>query len=526
MIRRPKLAAIAALNSAYLSAELFLEANGSSQTSGAGAGRERSDHSIEVHGRQTLSSAETIETTPTPEAETSLQTTEGETALEHEGHDHDGHDHSHDGHNHQPGPVLNPECVREVRIEAPVEEVDKAFARVLKEYKRHARIPGFRAGKVPEGVVRRRFAEQIKKDVVEQLLPERFQAAIASAGVTPVSQPQLTGLTLEEGKPLEGAAMFEVVPAFSLDGYQDVTVPKPTVEATEEDFQNELKQLRESRATVEPVEEDRALVDGDWAQIRYSGLVQDAEDAPALEGQDSLVEIGGAETLPAFTEALRGAKAGQELQVEVVYPVDYTEANLAGKTVAYKLEVQAIKKRVLPELTDEFATELGDYENLAALESRIREHLLLTKQRQSEQETREALFHALNERFPFPVPESLVQQQVDARLDRGLRALASQGMNPDMMRKLDFTRLRAAQRDSAINEVKTSLLLDRIADQEQIAVSDEELDHELYMASLQQREPIETLRARLTEDGGLARIREQLRREKTASLLYQRLPAA
>ena len=473
-----------------------------------------------------LSSAEIIETTPTPEAATSLQTTEGETALEHESHVHEHDGHSHDGHNHQPGPVLNPECIREVKIEAPVEEVDKAFARVLKEYKRHARIPGFRAGKVPEGVVRRRFAEQIKKDVVEQLLPERFQAAIASAGLTPVSQPQLTGLILEEGKPLEGAAVFEVVPAFSLDGYQDVTVPKPTVEATEEDFQNELKQLRESRATVEPVDEDRALVDGDWAQIRYSGVVQDAADAPELEGQDSLVEIGGAETLPAFTEALRGAKAGQELQVEVVYPADYTEANLAGKTVAYKLEVQAIKKRVLPELTDEFATELGDYENLAALETRIREHLLLTKQRQSEQETREALFHALNERFPFPVPESLVQQQVDARLDRGLRALASQGMNPDMMRKLDFTRLRAAQRDSAINEVKTSLLLDRIADQEQIAVSDEELDHELYMASLQQREPIETLRARLTEDGGLARIREQLRREKTASLLYQRLPAA
>ncbi len=480
-----------------------------------------------------LSSAETVENTSSPDASTSLPSPEGELQTqaphEHEGHDHDGHDHaghdhSHEDHTH--GPVLNPDCVREVKIEAPVEEVDKAFARVLKEYKKHARIPGFRAGKVPESVVKRRFAEQIRKDVVESLLPERFQAAIADAGVTPVSQPQLTNLTLEEGKPLEGAAVFEVVPPFSLDGYQDVTVPRPVVEATEEEFQNELKQLRESRATVEPVDEDRPLVDGDWAQITYHGEVQDEDGVPPLEGQDSLVEVGGAETLPAFSEALRGARVGQELKVETVYPADYTEAKLAGKTVAYTLEVKAIKKRNLPELNDEFAQELGEYENLSALETRIREHLLSSKQRQSEQETREKLFRALNERFPFPVPESLVQQQVDARLDRGLRALASQGMNPDMMRKLDFTRLRAAQRDSAIDEVKTSLLLDKIADAENVSVSDEEMDKEIYMAALQAREPVETLRARLTEDGSLARIREQLRREKTASLLYQRLPAA
>jgi trigger factor len=477
----------------------------------------------------------TSETTPLIEAETTLEPIESPDHLghDHEGHDHDhdhaghdhsGHDHDHEGHNH--GPALNPECIREVKIEAPVEEVNKAFDGVLREYKKHAKIPGFRAGKVPETVIKRRFAEQIQKDVVESILPQRFQAAIAAAGLVPVSQPQLTNLVLEQGKPLDGTAVFEVVPAFSLDGYKDVTVPKPTVEVTEEEFQQELKQLRESRATVETIEEDRPLVDGDWAEISYSGQVQQEENAPPLEGQDALVEIGGAETLAAFTEALRGAKVGQELQVETVYPADYTENNLAGKTVAYTVTVKAIKKRNLPELNDEFAKELGDYEDLAALETRIREHLKATKERQAEQETREKLFAALNEKFAFPVPESLVQQQVDARLDRGLRALAQQGMNADMMRKLDFGRLRLAQRDSAITEVKTSLLLDRIADAEELSVSDEELDQEIYMAALQQREPVETLKARLTEDGSIARIREQLRREKTASLLYQRLPAA
>jgi trigger factor len=477
-----------------------------------------------------VSSSETIESTPVIEAETTLEPVHADDhdAHDHEGHDHAGHDHSHEGYQHgtPSGPVLNPECVREVKIEAPVEEVDKAFARVLKEYKKYAKIPGFRAGKVPESVVKRRFAEQIKKDVVESLLPERFQAAIAAAGVVPVSQPNLTSLTLEEGKALDGTAVFEVVPAFSIDGYQDVTVPKPAVAVSEEEFQAELKQLRESRATVEPVEEDRALVDGDWAQISYSGQVLELAGAAPIAGQDSLVEIGGAETLPAFTEALRGSKVGQELKVEVTYPADYTENNLAGKTVAYDIQVLGIKKRTLPELNDEFAAELGDYENLAALETRIREHLLASKQRQSEAEVREALLAALIAKYPFPVPESLVQQQVDARLDRGLRALAQQGMNADMMRKLDFGRLRAAQRDSAINEVKTSLLIDRIADAEGVTVSDEEVDREIYLAALQQRESVDALRARLTEDGGLARIREQLRREKTAALLYQRLPAA
>ncbi|HEY9125686.1 MAG TPA: trigger factor [Acidobacteriaceae bacterium] len=473
-----------------------------------------------------MSSAETLENTQ-PEAASATEAHEH--THDHAGHDHD-HDHDHAGHDHVHAPAVNPECVREVKIEAPVEEVDKAFARTLKEYKKYARIPGFRAGKVPESVVRRRFAEQINKDVVEALLPARFQAAIAAASVTPVSQPQLKSLTLEEGKALEGVATFEVVPPFTVDGYQDVVVPKPSVEVTEEEFQQEVKQLLESRSTMEPVEEDRPLVDGDWAQISYSGTVQnqpEGEEAlPPVEGQDSLVEVGGTETLPAFTEALRGSKAGQELKVEVVYPEDYQEAKLAGKTVAYNLEVKAIKKRILPELNDEFAKELGDFENVAALETRIRESLLDRKKQESQQQVREALFAAFVEKYQFPVPESLVQQQIDARLDRGLRALAQQGMSTDMMRKLDFGRLRTAQRDAAINEVKTSLVLDKIADAEQIAVTDEDVDHEILMAALQQREPVEQLRQRLTENGGLARIREQLRREKTAAALYERLPAA
>jgi trigger factor len=474
---------------------------------------------------KTLSSTDTLEKTPPSDLAATAQDHESNhEGHGHEGHDHDGHEHNHD-HVHQNGPVLNPDCTRELVLDVPAAEVTKAYRTVVGKYRKYAKIPGFRAGKVPESVIKRRYATEIRKDVIEGLLPERFNKAVTEVGVRPVGQPQVTELTVEDGAPLHVKAVFEFIPSFSIDGYQSVTVDKPPVEITDEEFQAELAQLRESRATVEPVEEDRVLVDGDWAQITYKGQVEGDSDAAPIAGVDTLVEIGGKDTVEAFTTALRGAKPGQELKAEVIYPADYSESKLAGKTVAYDVEVKAIKKRTLPELDDDFAKELGSYESYADLEERIREHLAARKRRSVEAETKDRLFAALTERYSFPVPESMVQEQIDARLDRGLRALAAQGMDTEQMRKLDFARLRAAQRDSASAEVKTFILLDRIAQEENIAVSDEELEHELQLAALQSREPLDALKVRLTEDGGLARIREQLRREKTASVLYERLPA-
>ena len=473
-----------------------------------------------------MSSTDTLDNNSQSDAAETTNDQSLEHNHDHEGHEHEGHDHEgHDHEGHQHGPVLNPECTRELVLDIPAEEVAKAYKRVVGNYRKYAKIPGFRAGKVPETVIKRRFLSEIKKDVIDGLLPERFNKAVLDLGVKPVGQPQVTELTVDDGEPLHVKAVFEYIPEFSIDGYQSVTVPKPSVEITEEEFQQEMNQLRESRAVVEPVEEDRALVDGDWAQITYKGQIEGDADAAPVAGEDSLVEIGGKDTVEAFTTALRGAKPGQELKAEVIYPVDYAEPKLAGKTVAYDVEVKGIKKRTLPELNDDFAKEIGAYESFADLEGRVREHIAAAKRRSVEGETKDRLFAALMERYTFPVPESLVQEQIDARLERGLRALAAQGMDTEQMRKLDFARLRTAQRDSAIAEVKATVLLDRIAHEENITVSDEEMDHELQMAALQSRESLDTLKARLTEDGGLTRIREQLRREKTASALYERLPA-
>ena len=462
-----------------------------------------------------LSSVDTIENNSEP--------TPADAAHSHEGPDHE-HAHEHP-HEHAHGPVLNPDCTRELVLDVPAEEVSKSFSRVTRNYQKHAKIPGFRPGKVPEAVVKRRFSNEIRKDVIDGLLPERFNQAVRDLGVAPVGQPQVTELTVEDGTPLHVRAVFEFIPAFSIEGYQNVTVPKPAADITEEEVQQELTQLRESRATIEPVEEDRLLVDGDWAQISYTGTIESEPQAAPVAGEDTLVEIGGKETVEAFTTALRGANPGQHINVAAEYPADYPEGNLAGKTVEYAIDVKGIKKRTLPELNDEFAKEVGAFESLGDLENRLRENLANRKRRSVEGETKDKLFAALIERFPFPVPESLVQEQIDARLERGLRALAAQGMDTEQMRKLDFARLRAAQRDSAVAEVKTSLLLERIAHEENVTVSEEELDREIHLAAIQSREPVDSLKVRLTQDGGMARIREQLKREKTAHLLYERLPA-
>jgi trigger factor len=467
--------------------------------------------------------AETTELNPAATAETEP------TEHSHEGHEHEAHAHA------PAQPTLNPECAREVDVEVSADEVSKAFRSVLKRYEKLARIPGFRPGKVPESVLRSRFGASIREEVVEAVVPEHFRAAITQKGLRPVSQPQVTDLQLEEGKPLHFKAAFEVVPEFSVDGYRDVKVDKPDTELTEAEFEAELDRIRDGHSTMEPVTEDRGLADGDWAQISFTGdLDGETSEAPEsgepaspasqpIEGKDVSVEIGGKDTVQAFTDALRGSKPGQELKFEVTYPGDFGQKRLAGKTVAYKVEVKGIQQKVQPELNDAFAKELGSYESLDDFKKKLREHLAADKKHRLLADARNRLVDALVEKFRFPVPESLVQNQIDTRLERGLRALAAQGMRTEDMRKLDFDRLREAQRESAASEVKGTLVLDRIADVENIQISDEEVERELQVISLQTREPLETLRERLKNEGSLARIREQLRREKTGGLLVERL---
>ncbi len=451
---------------------------------------------------------------------------------EHAGHDHGDGEHAGHDHDHEPQATLNPELMREIAVEADADTVAKAFRRVVKKYQKLARIPGFRVGKVPETVIKSRFNKEVRQEVLDELVSERFRMAITEQKLTPVSQPQLTDLMLVEGQPLRFKAAFETKPEIDVAGYDAVLVAKPDTSLTDEEFQAELARVMDQHGTVEPVEEDRPLVDGDWAEIEFKGEIQElatvvgqeAENKPEpITGSDVLLEVGGANTLTAFTEALRGAKVGQEMSFEVTYPADFGERKLAGQTVKYDVTVKAIKKKTFPEKDEEFARQLGDYESWAEFETSLREMAAGRKKDALESQAKDKMLSEMIAKYQFPVPETFVQQQIDARLDRGLRALAQQGMKAEDMRKLDFGRLRAAQRDQAVSEVKASLILDRIAEVEGVTVSEDEMERELLMASLQAREPLETLKARMAEDGSMERMREQMRREKTGTVLFERL---
>jgi len=473
-----------------------------------------------------LTPNETNEMTPATEIEQTEVAVQNETEHTHD-HEHDHHD----------APALNPELTREVVVEAPAEDVTAAFAKVLKTYQKHARIPGFRAGKVPPSMIRSRFGKELRQEVMESLVSDRFRTELEAQKLNPISQPQITELMLVDGQPLRFRASFEILPEFDVTGYDTVKAEKADVTVTDEEYQAELDYLLDQHSIVETVEEERELRDGDWAEIEFKGTVKDLAQTvteeglaststePPITGDDVLVEIAGKNTLPAFTEALRGAKVGQELSAEVVYPADFGEARLAGKTVEYDVTVKAIKKKTPPAQDAEFVQQLGNYESWEDFTTKFRENVAGRKRTSLENAAKEKLVDELVAKFQFPVPESFVQQQIDARLDRGLRALAQQGMPPEEMRKLDFGRLRAAQRDEAVNEVKASMVLDKIAEKEKITVSDADLDRELFILSIQSREPVEQLRERLTKEGNLARIREQMLREKTGTALYEKLSA-
>lgn len=422
-------------------------------------------------------------------------------------------------------------------MEAPATEVDKAYRTVVKRYQKLARIPGFRAGKVPETMIRSRFAKEVRQEVLEALVDQRFRAALAEQPAQPVSQPQVSELFLVEGQPLRFQATFEIAPEFDTAGWDSVSVAKPETTLTEDEYEGELNSVLDHYATVTPVEDDRPLQDGDWAEIGFTGKVQElaqtvgedgleaaSADQP-ITGDDVLLEIGGKNTLQAFTDGLRGTKPGQELSLEVAYPADFGDQRLAGKTVNYDITVKSIKHKDFPERTDEFSKELGAYDSWADFETKLRERAQQRKTDALVDQAKEQLLTSLLSKYNFPLPESFVQQQIDARLERGLRALAQQGMSSDAMRQLDFGRLREAQRDQAMQEVKASMLLDRIAQAENITVSDDELDRELLMLSIQQREPLEALRQRMAQDGTIERMREQIRRERTATFLYEKLAA-
>jgi trigger factor len=413
-------------------------------------------------------------------------------------------------------------CERELAVEVPADVVQKETDALIQQFAKHARLPGFRRGKVPTSVIRARFAEDIKSEVVEKLVPKFFRERVEKEGLTVVSQPKVTDLKLEEGQPLRFKATFEVLPPIEVSGYKEVRAEKPEISVTDDEVEAYLKQLQEQQATFSAIE-GRPLQDGDFAQVSLESRPkgETAEMKPS-KLDDILVHIGGENTVKEFTENLRGANAGEQRTFDVTYGDDYQEERLRGKTLSYSVQIKGIKQKSLPELNDEFAKEVGEFKDLGELKAKIREQMEHEKKHHAEHEAKDKLMDELVRRNDFPVPEALVERQIDLRLERGLRALAAQGMRAEDMKKLDFARLRAGQKEAAAKEVKASLILDRIAEAEKIEVTEEELEKEVQALATQSKQPADAVRARLTKEGTLDRIRDRIRSEKTLDFLYSR----
>jgi trigger factor len=310
------------------------------------------------------------------------------------------------------------------------------------------------------------------------------------------------------------------MPEIGVEGYKELRADKPEIVVKDEEVEEALNNVREQHATFTSVE-GRALADGDFAQASMGGKPKDGdENTKPVHMDEVLIEIGGKNTVPEFTQNLRGASAGEEREFDVSYPADASDKRLAGKRFVYTVKVQAIKQKNLPELNDDFAKELGEFSSLDQVRKQIRENLLAERRRAAEREAKDRLVAELIRRNDFEVPESLIDRQIDLRLERGLRALAAQGMKMEDMKRMDLPRLRAGQRDQAVQDVKSSLLLERIAEREGIVVGEEELQREIEALAQQTKQTAEAVRARLTQDGGLDRIRNRIRSEKTLDFLY------
>jgi len=408
-------------------------------------------------------------------------------------------------------------CRCELELEIPAEEVTKKIESVAKEFARVANVPGFRRGKAPISLIRRKFADDIKGEVLQSLVPERVEKAVAEQKLTPVSQPQVDKLDFNEGQPLKFRAVFEVLPEFELGNYQGLEFEMPTMDVTDEDVAKALEEMRERAAAFAPVE-GRAIQDGDFAQVKLLGTPEGGGDP--LQADSVLCHIGAEETMEPFNANLKGASAGEHKNFDVDYPTDYPDPKLAGKKYHYAVEVLGIKTKKLPELNDEFAKDVSEAGTLDELKKKVREGLGHQRDHKHKELLHEKVLAEIVKLHEFPVPGALVEHQMDVRLERVVRSLATQGVDPRAV-NVDWVTLRRRQEERAKDDVKAELIIDRIATAENIDVTDEEVMHELEHMASHGGESAEALRARLTKQGTLDRMKAKLRSDKTLDWLAQ-----
>lgn len=332
--------------------------------------------------------------------------------------------------------VAAADCKRSLEIEIPLDEVERARQRVTSSLKARVRLPGFRPGKAPVSMIQSRFESDIRNEVLEMLLPQAFRERVEKDELKVVGAPNITDLKFDAGQPIRFKADFEVAPEFELGEYRGLPVKYEEPTVTDEEVEKRLASMRESKAEY-PNLDPRPVEGGDFVLVHLKSLEGLAE---AID-QDVQIEVGGVETLPAFNEALIGLAPDESKEVSVTYPEDYGQERLAGKTVRFELTPKFVRKKELPELDDEFARDLGDYQTLYELKEAVRKSIFHEKQYVAQQEAKEMLVDRLVENNGFPVPEAYVDRQIENQVRTQLRNLAGEGFDPSNL-KLDWSTLR------------------------------------------------------------------------------------
>ncbi len=409
-------------------------------------------------------------------------------------------------------------CKKELLIEIPVEEVGREADRVTAQYARKARIPGFRPGHAPASLVQRHFRDDIREEVVQSLVPKFFENAVKEQKWSVVGHPRFEDLKYEEDKPLTCKATFEVFTEVELKQYKELEVEEETPQVTEADMEKAIEGVREQAATFEVVS-DRPAADGDYLTLSYKRFDPAASASRPVEAHDVTIGLGGQSTVAAFSENLRGSRPGETREFEANYPEDFRQKSLAGKTFRYRVEVQSIKHKVVPPADDELAKSVSEFSTLEELRTKLRQDLTERGRQRVEMAAKQKLVEQLLQLHEFPVPEVMVEAQLEHKLERTLRQLYSQGIDPRQT-PVDWQKLRADSKPDAEKEVRASLLLSKIAKAEGLEVSEEEVDEMIREMAQEAHEPAATLKTRLTGEGELDTIKSTRRNQKAIDFVY------
>jgi trigger factor len=409
-------------------------------------------------------------------------------------------------------------CKHEIELVIPVEEIDQETALVVEDIRKKAALPGFRPGKVPASLIRSKFANDVRQEVIERIVPKAFRKYADGEKLQVVGTPSVVDMHFHAGEPLKFKAQFEVAPDFELrDDYRGLTVPYREPAVTDDEVQTRLEGLREQKA--EFINEDpRPATGTDHVVVALRSVA--GLDGPELNEEEVPLELGHADTMPAFTENIAGMEPGDVREFTIAYPEDYGSDRLAGKTVTFACTLKTIRRKELPELNDEFAQDLGDFKNLDELRDAARRSIFAERDMVARQDANTAMLDSLVGMYDFPIPQAYVDQQIESLIESRLRSLAGQGIDPRQL-NLDWNKLRESQADRATKDVRASLLLDRVADREAIHATNDEVDGEVQRIARQEREAVASVRRRLEQDGTLGRIASHIRTQKTLNFLFE-----